>query len=131
MLHDLGKLAMPDAVLRKPAPLSADEHAVMRLYPAVGAELIADLPYLEEAARVVRQIQERPDGGGYPEGAVPQLSLEARILAAADAYDTMIRPRVYRDALPAGDALLEIARCSGTQFDPEVVRALKKLVAAH
>jgi response regulator RpfG family c-di-GMP phosphodiesterase len=131
MLHDLGKLTMPEAVLRKPAPLSADEQGIMRLYPAVGADLIADLPYLEEAAGVVRQIQERPDGRGYPAGDVPALSIEARIVAAADAYDTMIHPRVYRDALPAGDALLEVVRCSGTQFDPEVVRALKKLVAAH
>ena len=131
LLHDLGKLAMPEALLRKPAPLTAEEQVIIRRHPQIGAGLIADLPFLEEAAAVVAEAQERPDGFGYPDGKTEGVSLEARIVAACDAYDTMIRPRVFRGPLTAADALIELDRCSGTQFDPQVVRALKRLVAAH
>ena len=132
MLHDLGKLAMPDALLRKPAPLGSGEQAVMQRYPRIGADLIADVPFLDEAAAIVGVLQERPDGRGYPAGLVGEdVPLVAQIVAAADAYDTMTRPRVFREALTASDALLELDRCSGSQFDPQVVRVLKRLVATH
>jgi len=132
MLHDLGKLAMPDALLRKPAPLGSDEQAVMRRYTRIGADLIADVPFLEEAAAIVAVMQERPDGNGYPAAlAGDDVPVIAQIVSAADAYDTMTRPRVFREALTTSDALLELDRCSGTQFDAQVVRVLKRLVATH
>jgi putative nucleotidyltransferase with HDIG domain len=132
LLHDLGKLSMPDALLRKPAPLTADERAIIRRHPQIGSDLVAGIPYAEEAAAIVRHAQERVDGMGYPEGLrLADISVGARIVAAADAYDTMIRPRVFRDAISAADALLELDRCAGTQFDPYVVRVLKSLVVAH
>jgi response regulator RpfG family c-di-GMP phosphodiesterase len=132
LLHDLGKLSMPEALLCKPAPLTGEEQAIVRRHPQIGSELVAGLPYLEEAAPIVRDVQERLDGLGYPAGLrVPDLSIGARIVAAVDAYDTMIRPRVFRGAITAADALLELDRCSGTQFDPQVVRTLKTLVGGH
>ncbi len=132
LLHDLGKLAMPDALLRKPAPLTAEELAIVRRYPALGASLIANLPYLEEAADIVRDLHERPDGQGYPVGLrAAEISIGARIVAVADAYDTMTNPRVFRDPLGTLDALLEMERCSGTQFDPAVFGVLRRVVDVH
>ena len=129
LLHDLGKLAMPEAVLRKPAPLTPDEQALIRRHPDTAADLVGGISYLTAAAPVLRAVQERPDGLGYPLGsrgeAVP---LPARIVAAAQAYDAMIRPRVFRGPLSAADALGELERHAGTQFDAEVVRVLKRLV---
>jgi response regulator RpfG family c-di-GMP phosphodiesterase len=132
LLHDLGKLLIPDALLKKPAPLTADERAIVRRYPELGADLIAGLPFLETAADVILRAQEWSDGRGYPSGlAAAALPIAARIVAAADAFDTMTRPRVFRDALSPRDAALELDRCAGTQFDPLVVSALKRLVAVH
>jgi putative nucleotidyltransferase with HDIG domain len=132
LLHDLGKLALPDAILKKPAPLSAEEAALVRRHPQIGFELVVHLPFLEEAAEIVRAVHERLDGQGYPDGcAAAEVPLGARIVSAADAYDTMIRPRVFRDAITPADALLELERCTGTQFDAHVVRILKALVAVH
>jgi response regulator RpfG family c-di-GMP phosphodiesterase len=131
MLHDLGKLAMPEAILRKPAALSPDEHSLIRQYPAIGAALVSHLPFLESAARIIAQVQERPDGRGYPEGRSEDISLAARIIAAADAFDTMIHRRIFCAPLSSREAVLELSRCSGTQFDPDVVRALQRLVTTH
>jgi cyclic di-GMP phosphodiesterase len=129
LLHDIGKLAMPDAVLRKPAPLTAEEQDLVRRHPAIGAELVEGIPYLAHALELVRDAQERMDGLGYPDGVrAANVALGARIVAVADAYDTMTRPRVFRDALPPGEALLEIERCAGTQFDPMIVEAFKRIV---
>lgn len=129
LLHDIGKLAMPDALLRKPAPLTGEEQQVVRQHPQIGAELLASLPSLAEAADIVRSVYERPDGRGYPAGlSTEAVSLGARIVAAADAYDAMTRPRVFCGAISNSDALLELERCSGTQFDPRVIRVLKDLL---
>jgi response regulator RpfG family c-di-GMP phosphodiesterase len=129
LLHDVGKLTMPDAILRKPAPLTMEEQALVRQHPAIGSELIAAVPYLAAAVPLVRDAQERMDGRGYPRGVrADQVALGARIIAVADAYDTMIRPRVFRDAIPGAEALLELARCRGTQFDPAVVDAFTRVV---
>lgn len=132
LLHDLGKLVMPEAVLRKPAPLTRDEEAVARRQPLLGAQLVEGLPYLAAAAAAVLATRERLDGLGYPSGLTgQQLPIAARIVAAADAYDTMVTPRVFRDPLSVPDALVELDRCAGTQFDPQVVAILKQLVAVH
>lgn len=132
LLHDLGKLAMPEAVLRKPAPLTIEEQSLIRLHPRLGSELIGDVPYLAGASIVVRDAHERLDGLGYPRGVRSDtLSLGSRIVTVADAFDTMTRPRVFRDAMTPEDALTELQRCSGTQFDHRVVAALKRVLAVH
>jgi putative nucleotidyltransferase with HDIG domain len=101
LLHDVGKLAVPDAILRKPAPLTTEEHAIVRRHPQIGRELAAAVPYLAEAADILGDAHERLDGRGYPRGvAADTLALGARIIAVADAFDTMTRPRVFRDPLP-------------------------------
>jgi putative two-component system response regulator len=129
LLHDLGKLMMPDALLRKPAPLTRDEQAIIRRHPQLGSDLVSGHPFLESVGPIIRDTRERPDGTGYPAGTQGDLSVAARIVSAVDAYDTMMQPRVFRDALPPADALLELERCSGTQFDPQIVQVLKTLVA--
>jgi response regulator RpfG family c-di-GMP phosphodiesterase len=127
LLHDLGKLAMPEAVLRKPAPLTVEEQRLIRLHPRIGCELIAHVPYLVSAATVVRDAYERVDGLGYPTGSRgDEVGLPARIVAVADAYDTMTRARVFRDAISPAAALAELERCRGTQFD---IRAVDAFVA--
>lgn len=131
LLHDVGKLAMPEAVLRKPAPLTVEELQLIRTHPQIAADLIAQVPYLEPAADLVRDAQERVDGLGYPNGArAKDVALGARIIAVADAYDAMTRPRVFRDAITPREALLELERCSGTQFDPFVVDVFRKILEA-
>ena len=129
LLHDVGKLAMPDAVLRKPAPLTVEEQAVIRQHPQIASELIAPVPYLAAAAALGRDAHERLDGLGYPNGAhAGDVALGARIIAVADAFDTMTRPRVFRDAILPAEALLELERCAGTQFDAAVVDIFKRVV---
>jgi putative nucleotidyltransferase with HDIG domain len=129
LLHDVGKLAMPEAVLRKPAPLTVEEQAVIRQHPQIAAELIAQVPYLAAAADLVRDAYERVDGLGYPNGThALDVALGARIIAVADAFDAMTRPRVFRDAISPREALLELERCAGTQFDADVVDVFKRVV---
>ena len=129
LLHDMGKLAMPDALLRKPAPLTIEEQDVIRQHPQIAADLIADVPYLAAAAELVRDAQERIDGLGYPNGThASDVALGARIIAVADAFDAMTRTRVFRDAITPAEALLELERCAGTQFDPAVVAMFKRVV---
>jgi cyclic di-GMP phosphodiesterase len=124
LLHDIGKLAIPDAVLRKPAPLTAEEMRLVRHYPLIGYELISPVAFLASATAVVRDIQERVDGYGYP-GARrgDDVCLGARVVAVVDAYDTMTRARVFRDAIPPEQAIAEITRVRGTQFDSRAVDA--------
>jgi response regulator RpfG family c-di-GMP phosphodiesterase len=131
LLHDVGKLAIPEAILRKPAPLTTEEQLLVRFHPTLGSELIARVPYLAGATSVVRDAHERMDGLGYPRGIhASEVSVGARIVCVADAYDTMTRPRVFRDAISPADAVLELERCSGTQFDPAVVEAFRRVLAA-
>ena len=132
LLHDLGKLAMPQALLRKPAPLTADEQTMIRLHPRLGSELIDGVRYLSGAAQIVRDAHERVDGRGYPRGIRSgALPVGARIVTVADAYDTMTRPRVFRDAVSPGAALAELERCSGTQFDAAAVGALRRVLGVE
>jgi len=129
LLHDVGKLAMPDALLRKPAPLTIEEQNLIRQHPQIAADLIAAVPYLQNAAELVRDAHERIDGLGYPNGThAADVALGARILSVADAFDAMTRPRVFRDAITPAEALLELERCAGTQFDEAVVAIFKRVV---
>jgi HD-GYP domain-containing protein (c-di-GMP phosphodiesterase class II) len=129
LLHDVGKLAMPDALLRKPAPLTIEEQDLIRRHPQIAADLISSVPYLAAAAELVRDAQERVDGLGYPNGAhASDVALGARIISVADAFDAMTRPRVFRDAITPHEAMLELERCAGTQFDADVVAIFKRVV---
>ncbi|HEX2453567.1 MAG TPA: HD domain-containing phosphohydrolase [Vicinamibacterales bacterium] len=130
LLHDFGKLAMPESLLRKPAPLSDLERRLIRQHPTVAYELIAGLPYLQDAAVIVRDAQERVDGLGYPQGSRgDEVSIAARIVCVADAYDTMTRPRSYREAISPSEAIRELERCAGSQFDRRVVEAFARVMA--
>ena len=129
LLHDVGKFAMPEALLRKPAPLTVEELDVIRQHPQIASDLIAPVPYLAAAAELVRDAQERVDGLGYPNGTpAADVAIGARIIAVADAFDAMTRPRVFRDAISPSEAMLELERCAGTQFDANVVAIFKRVV---
>lgn len=126
ILHDIGKIYIPEAVLQKEGKLNDDEMADMRKHPEVGAHMIKDIPYLASATPMVLYHHERWDGGGYPEGlSGEEIPLGARVLAVADAFDAMTSNRPYRNALSAEVAYQEILNCAGTQFDPEIVEAMK------
>ncbi len=132
LLHDVGKLAMPEAILRKPAPLMPGELSLIRLHPGIGADLIEEVPFLHAAAAIMRDALERMDGRGYPRRRpAADLPLAARILGVADAFDAMTHARVFRDPISHADALLEIDRCGETQFDRRVVDAVLALVTGR
>jgi putative nucleotidyltransferase with HDIG domain len=124
-LHDLGKIHVPDAVLRKEGPLSDEEWGVMRTHPEVGAAILRKLRMYRASAELVARHHERLDGGGYPGGmAGGALARGARILAVADAYDAMTSDRPYRRGMAVAVALGRLREGAGTQFAPEVVEAL-------
>jgi diguanylate cyclase (GGDEF)-like protein len=130
-LHDVGKLAVPAAILAKRGPLDAEEMGIVRTHPVIGAELVraAGLP---GAAQFVLEHHERVDGAGYPAGlAGDSISLEGRILHAVEAYAAMTSDRPYRAAMSAEEAIAEVRSLSGTQFDARVVRALEETLAAR
>lgn len=124
LLHDNGKIGVPDAILRKPGPLSVDEWKVTRRHPDWGRNILAGIPFLEGASQIVNTHQERWDGSGYPLGLAGEaIPLGARIFAVADAYDAITSDRPYRAARWYSVARAEIGRCAGTQFDPKVAEA--------
>jgi diguanylate cyclase (GGDEF)-like protein len=124
LLHDVGKVAIPDAILGKAGPLDEAEWNFMKRHTIIGERIISAAPALAAVAKLVRSTHERFDGAGYPDGlpgdAIP---LIARIVAVCDAYDAMTTTRAYRDARTPSTAIAELRHCSGTQFDPEVVEA--------
>ena len=123
LLHDVGKIAIPDEVLRKPGKLTDDEWDQMRTHPRAGFEILRAIDFLAPACEIVLAHHERYDGTGYPRGlAAEEIPLGARIFMVADAFDAMTSNRTYRDAMPAEEALAEVLRNSGTQFDPSAVR---------
>jgi putative nucleotidyltransferase with HDIG domain len=128
LLHDIGKIGVPDAILLKPGRLTEEETALMRKHPEIGYNMIAHIPFLSGAARVVLHHHESFDGRGYPSGlSGANIPLGARIFAIADTFDAMTSDRPYRRALPPTAATEEIARCSGAQFDPAIVAAFQKI----
>ncbi len=127
-LHDIGKMAIPDNILRKPGPLDEAERMVMRKHCEIGHNMVTRIPFLREAAEIVLSHQEYYDGTGYPRGLKhEEIPLGARIFAVADALDAMISDRPYRKAQSISHARAEINRCSGTQFDPKVVEVFLSL----
>jgi putative nucleotidyltransferase with HDIG domain len=127
-LHDIGKMGIPDIILRKPGPLTDEERAIMRKHSEIGYAVLEKIPFLREPADIVLSHQERYDGTGYPRGLKgEQIPLGARIFAIADTLDAMISDRPYRKALPLSEARAEIERFAGTQFDPKVVQVFLKM----
>ena len=130
--HDVGKIAMPEALLCKPSALTAGEMAIMRQHVDIGAEMLESTPALAFAAPAVRASHEWFQGGGYPSRisghAIPFVS---RIIAVADAYDAMTQDRAYRIHLESSDAVAEILRCTPAQFDPEIVTAFVAVLGRH
>ncbi len=121
-LHDIGKMGIPDAILRKPGPLTEEEKLYMQKHCEIGYNMIRRIPFLREAAEIVLSHQECFDGNGYPRKLKgEEIPTGSRIFAVADTLDAMISDRPYRKALTIADAKAEIKRCSGTQFDPKVV----------
>ena len=131
LLHDLGKLAVPEDVLRKPGELTDAEWALMRTHPVKSAQIIEGIATYRDYVPGVRQHHERYDGKGYPEGlSGDEVCLDARIIAVADTYEAMTSDRPYRPALSPADALEAIRREAGSQFDPAVVAALARALDA-
>lgn len=122
LLHDVGKIGIPDKILRKPRALSPDERARVRQHPELGQRILCAAPFVEILPWIMHH-HERWDGGGYPAGlAGDEIPIEARMLAVCDAFDAMVSDRPYRDSLPESGAVEELLRASGAQFDPAVVR---------
>jgi len=128
LLHDIGKIGVPDLILRKPAKLSAEEWVLMRLHPLHGQQILRGIEFLEGAARVVAQHHEKWDGSGYPLGLrEEEIDVCARIFAVADAFDAITSDRVYRKGKPYQAAAEELDAWAGTQFDPKVVEAFHRV----
>jgi putative nucleotidyltransferase with HDIG domain len=125
LLHDIGKIGVPDDVLRKPGALTAEEFDIIKQHPVLGARILRSVPFLANHIPIVELHHERPDGRGYPNGLRgDDIPLPARIVHVADAYDAITSARAYRAARPSADALRELWRCAGTEFHAEIVGAL-------
>jgi HD-GYP domain-containing protein (c-di-GMP phosphodiesterase class II) len=121
-LHDVGKSAIPDSILAKPGPLDDEEWAFMRRHTIIGERIVRAAPSISHTAPLIRSSHERMDGRGYPDGLRDeQIPLGARIIAVCDAFDAMTTERSYRSGVSVTDALAELRRCAGEQFDPRVV----------
>lgn len=128
LLHDIGKIGVPDLILRKPAKLTEEEWVLMREHPTHGQQILKGIEFLEGAARVVAQHHEKWDGSGYPLGLKgEEIDLCARIFSVADAFDAMTSDRVYRKGKPYSDAAKELDDWAGRQFDPKVVEAFHRV----
>jgi putative nucleotidyltransferase with HDIG domain len=127
LLHDVGKIGVPEAVLQKPGKLTVEEFDQMKKHPEIGARILADIKQVKDILPGVLHHHERYDGRGYPSGlAGENIPAMGRILCLADCFDAMTSNRTYRKALPLEVALTEIRRCSGTQFDPAMTDAFLK-----
>jgi ribonuclease P protein subunit RPR2 len=136
LLHDAGKVGVPERILGKPGPLTAAEWRVMRTHPLIGYQMLASIPFMQNAAEIVRSHHEMFDGSGYPEGLRrEEIPLPARVFSVVDAFDAMTTDRPYRAALSIDQAAAELTRMAGTQFDPDVVAAFvplcERLLPAH
>ncbi|MDQ8702207.1 HD-GYP domain-containing protein [Streptomyces sp. LHD-70] len=132
ILHDVGKLGVPTRLLRKDGPLTPEERRVIELHPEYGHEMVRGIGFLGEARSAILHHHERLDGSGYPYGLTGrQIPEFARVVAVADAFDAMTSTRSYRRGRPVADALTELKRCAGRQFDPQMVRALVRALDRH
>jgi diguanylate cyclase (GGDEF)-like protein/putative nucleotidyltransferase with HDIG domain len=125
LLHDIGKVAIPDGILNKPGKLDEDEWKLMREHPVIGERILRAIPGMGSVARIVRHEHERFDGAGYPDGISGEdIPIGSRIILACDAYHAMTSDRPYRQAMPHADAVRELAKGAGSQFDPQVTEIL-------
>ncbi len=132
ILHDIGKIGIPDSVLMKPGKLTDEEYQIIKTHPTIGENIVMPLNLLPQERALIRNHHERWDGNGYPDGLKGEENpLVARILAVADSYDAMTSERVYREAKKEKVALSEIKRCSGSQFDPDVVESFFGMVEKY
>ena len=126
MLHDVGKIGISDSILNKPGKLTDDEHNAIKLHPLIGTQIIKNISFLESVVPYILEHHERFDGKGYPRGlAGKNISIKGRLLAVADSFDAITTIRPYKKALKPENALKEILRDKGTQFDPEIVQAFE------
>jgi diguanylate cyclase (GGDEF)-like protein/putative nucleotidyltransferase with HDIG domain len=129
LLHDIGKIRVPESILSKPGPLSKEQWRVMRSHPEVGEQILAPMESLKDVLPIVRSSHERWDGAGYPDGlSGSEIPLGARIVAVCDAYRAMVEKRPYREALSRGEAMEELRTSSGAHFDPDCVNALLEVL---
>ena len=129
LLHDIGKIGVPDSILQKKGPLDPGEWELLKQHPEIGARIVAPVRKLANVAPIIRAHHERWDGSGYPDGLKGEaIPLPARILAVVDAYGAIIDDRVYRKGRTHAEAVAELKRCAGTQFDPRVVEAFLRVV---
>ena len=128
LLHDIGKIAISDEVLRKPAPLTEAEYAIIKTHTVLGARILESVPFLAPHVPIVELHHEDHDGGGYPYGLKgAEVPLAVRIVHVADVYDALTTDRAYRHAMLPARAREILEMCSGSQFDPDVVRAVGNL----
>jgi len=131
-LHDIGKMGVPDQILRKPGPLTEAEREIMRRHCEIGYNVLERIPFLREASEIVLSHQEHYDGSGYPRGLRgEQIPLMARILSIADAYDAMLSPRPYRPALSPDEAQRTLQGGAGSQWDPHLIRVFLDALGAR
>jgi HD-GYP domain-containing protein (c-di-GMP phosphodiesterase class II) len=131
LFHDIGKIGIPDEILRKPEKLTDVERRIVEQHPDFGARILAPIERLGEVSEIVRACHERWDGAGYPQGLTGEsIPAEARIVVVCDAFDAMTTDRPYRRALPVDEACKRLREAAGTQFDPRVVEAFLSLQAA-
>jgi len=129
LLHDIGKVGVPDSILNKKEPLTDEEWKPIKSHPKLGVEILRHVIDLANCLPAILHHHEHYDGRGYPSGLKgDQIPLEARILTVADSYDAMTSPRPYREQLPMEEAINELKRCAGTQFDPEIVDIFCELI---
>jgi HD-GYP domain-containing protein (c-di-GMP phosphodiesterase class II) len=129
-LHDIGKVAIPDEILNKPGPLTVEEWVFMHEHTVIGERILLAAPALAQVAMLVRASHERHDGSGYPDGlAGDKIPVGARIIAACDTFAAMTRDRPYRVAFSQAEAIRELHRCAGTQFEPEIVAQLVEVLS--
>ena len=130
LLHDIGKVGIPQVLLYKPAQLEEEEWSVMREHSSIGADIVGAIPELSTHASIIRAHHERIDGHGYPDGLFgAEIPLEAKIVTVADAFHAMISERPYSTPRTVGQAIVELQRCEGTQFERSIVLALTRLIA--
>lgn len=128
-LHDVGKIGIPDSVISKPGRLTKEEFAIIKQHSVIGYQIVSKVKILACVSLIIRHHHERIDGGGYPDGLVnDEIPLGARIIAVADAFDAMTTKRIYRTNMSTCEALQELIRCSGTQFDIKIVAVFAQIV---
>jgi HD-GYP domain-containing protein (c-di-GMP phosphodiesterase class II) len=128
LFHDIGKIGIPSEILQKAGPLTNEEFAIVKEHPELGEKILEPIERLADVRPIVRACHERWDGLGYPDGkSGGDIPIEARIVLVCDAFHAMTTDRPYRTHMPGGDAVAELQRASGSQFDPDVVAAFMRL----